>query len=76
MVNDNLKVVHHILSHTIGARRSSNGVVNTYELAYFYSMDKKYKINVGIELAQFIMRQASDHRTKGIFYGEYITRLL
>src|SRR5262249_41818851 len=53
-----------------------NGVVNNFELSYLYSIDKKRQVNVGIELALFLIRQATDTRTKGIFCGGYIRKLL
>ena len=38
MTDVNLRVAHHLLAHTIGARKSSHGVVNTFEIFYIYTM--------------------------------------
>src|SRR5262249_43412686 len=76
MKDVNLQVAHHLLAYTIGGRKSSHGVVNNFEIFHLYSMAKKLKINVGLEVAKNLYRQASDARAKGIYCGGYITKFL
>ena len=71
-----MKVVQHILAHTIGARKSSHGCVSNFEIFQMYSMAHNWRIDVGYEVAKFFYRQATDPRAKGIFCGGYITKLL
>ena len=56
MTDVNLRVAHHLLAYTIGARKSSHGVVNTFEIFYIYTMATKMKINIGLEVAKYIYR--------------------
>ena len=70
------RVVHHLLAHTIGQKKSSHGVVNASEIFYLYTMTHRIQIDIGYQVADFILRQATSYQTKGVYYGGYITKLL
>ena len=72
----NLRVAHNLLAHNIGARKSSHGVVNTFEIFNIYTVATRMKINIGLEVAKYIYRQATDPRVKGIYCGGYITKFM
>ena len=76
LTNVNWRVVHHLLAHTIGQRKSSHGVVNTFEIFYLYTMARRQRIDIGYQVAKYFERQATDPRVKGIYCGGYITKLL
>ena len=76
MKDIDLRVIHHLMAHTIGQRKSSHGVVNTFEIFYLYTLVNQLRINLGYQVAKFMFRPADDPRAKGIYCGGYITRLL
>ena len=51
-----MKVLQHILVHTIGACKSRYGCVSTFEILQMYSMAHSWQIDVGFEVAKFFHR--------------------
>ena len=71
-----LRIIHHLMAHTIGQRKSSHGIVNSFEISYLYSLVNRKWIDLGYQVAKYLFRQVEDPRAKGIYCGGYITRLL
>ena len=70
------KLLHHILAHIICCKKTSHSKVTSFDMFYLYSMICDYKIDIGVEVANFIYRQVEDTRTQFILCGGYITALL
>ena len=71
-----LRVIHHLMAHTIGQRKSSHGIVNTFEILFLYTVVSQVRINVGYQIAKYMFRQVDDPRVKGLYCGGYVTKLL
>ena len=56
MKDMDLRVIHHLMAHTIGQRKSSHGVVNTFEILYLYTLVSQVRINVGYQVAKYMFR--------------------
>ena len=70
------KLLHHILAHTICCKKTSHSKVTSFDMFYLYSMISGHHTDVGVEVANFFVRQVEDTRTQFIFCGGYITALL